>query len=242
MTIHVPGGRLEESHSHELDIVVGRHWVLTVHEQKIDGLLKTRKLCEKNPAVGTKGSDFFLQEMLEVLLDRFMPLLDWLDNSIDSLEDDVISGRTEKRILDRIAEIRKSVSGIRRTLRPQKDVLLRLARDEITLIETRNRAYYRDLYEQLMQALDTIDRLRDNLSHLVELYMNKVSQRMNQVMKILTLWATIFLPLTFLTGLWGMNFRYMPEIAQPWGYWAALGLMAAVAAAMVVIFKLKRWL
>jgi magnesium transporter len=242
VTIHVPGGRLDEPHSHEIDIVVGQHWIVTVHEQKIEGLLKAQGLCKKKPEIMAKGSDFLLQEILEALLDRFMPLLDWLDNSIESLEEEIIAGKTDKKTLPRVTEIRKKVAGVRRTLLPQREVLLYLSRKEISIIQSHNRAYYHDLYERLLQSVDMVDRFRDNLTHLMDLYMNQVSRRMNQVMKVLTIWATIFLPLTFLTGVWGMNFRFMPELAQPWAYWAALGLMAAVAIVMIVFFKLKKWL
>jgi magnesium transporter len=93
-----------------------------------------------------------------------------------------------------------------------------------------------------MRAADGIDDSRERLIMLREMHMNRMSNRMNSIMKILTVWATIFLPLTFLAGVWGMNFKFMPELFAPWGYWAALGLMAAVAAVMVVFFKIKKWL
>ena len=242
LTIHVPRGHLDEPHSHEIDIVVGANWIVTVHEQKIKGLLSGQELCRNKPQLFTKSSDLLLQEILDALLSSFTPLLDWLDDRIAHLEDAVIAGKSTKKTLPRIAELRSAVSGIRRTLMPQREVLLNLSRKEIPLIASQNKVYFGDLYERLMQNADMIDRLRDSLSHLMELYMSQTSQRLNQIMKVLTLWATIFLPLTFLTGLWGMNFAFMPELLQPWGYWAALGLMAAVAVVMIIYFKKKRWL
>ncbi|MBD3285177.1 magnesium/cobalt transporter CorA [candidate division WOR-3 bacterium] len=242
MTIHIPGGRLDQPHSHEIDIVVGRNWIVTVHELRIKGLDKTIKLCEENIVVMTRGSDYFLQEMLETLHRSYLPLLGWLDNKIEALENRLLTGKMEDDTVRRITELRNSVSGIRRTLMPQAEVFSRLSRKGVSLIEPDNQAYYHDLYQILMQTLDTIDRFRESLTHIMDLYMNQTSQRMNQIMKVLTIWATIFLPLTFLTGIWGMNFQFMPELIAPWGYWGALGLMVVVAVVMIVVFKIKKWL
>lgn len=242
LTIYVPGGHLAEPHSHEIDIVVGTNWIVTVHEKKIKGLLGIQELCRRRPEIMSRGSDFFLQEMLDTLLERFFPLLEWFDERIGRLEDEVTKGYTAEKLLNRVAELRRAISGLRRTMVNQREVIARLARSEVKLIRLENQPYYRDLYEQIMRAADSVDDARERLIMLREMHMNQVSNRMNAVMKVLTVWATIFLPLTFLAGVWGMNFRFMPELAQPWGYWSALGVMAAVAIVMIFFFKRKRWL
>lgn len=242
ITIHVPGGHLYEPHSHEIDIVVSANWVVTVHERKIKGLMDTLDLCRKRPEVMAQGSDFFLESMLDELLARFFPVLDWLDTRIGRMEDDVVEKPTSQESLHRIAELRRALTGLRRTVVVQREVIARLARGEIKLIRLENQPYYRDLYEEVMRVADGVADARERLIVLRELHMNQVSNRMNSIMKVLTIWATIFLPLTFLAGVWGMNFKFMPELAQPWGYWVALGLMAAVAVAMIIYFKFKKWL
>lgn len=241
LTIHVPGGHLHEPLSHEIDIVVGEHWIVTVHEKKIKGIVDLEEICRKRPEIMSQGSDYFLQELLEQILERFFPLLDWFDESIGRLEDRV-SGDASDASVKRIVELRRAVAGVRRTMQNQREVIARLARGEMKLIRMLNLPYYRDLYEELMRVADSVDDARERLILLREMHMNQTSNRLNQVMKVLTVWATIFLPLTFLAGVWGMNFRFMPELSKPWGYWAALGVMAAVAAGLVIYFRRKRWL
>ncbi len=242
LTIHVPGGHLDEPHSHEIDIVVGANWVITVHERGIKGILRMQDKCKRINDLMSQGADFFLHELLEELLERFFPLMDWFDETIGWLEDHVLERAAEVKTLSRIGQLRRAIAGLRRTMTSQREIIARLTRSEIKIIRPRTQPYFRDLYEELMRASDSIDNARERLILLRELHMNQVSNRMNSIMKVLTVWATIFLPLTFLTGIWGMNFRFMPELIQPWGYWAALGLMAVVAGAMVLFFKLKRWL
>lgn len=242
LTIHVPGGHLDEPHSHEIDIVIGSTWVLTVHEKKIRGLIDLKDKIKRRPEIMNQGADFFLQEMLAELLERFFPILAWFDERIGRLEDEIGSDDTGDTSFQRIGELRRAVAGLRRTMINQREVMARLSRSEIKLVRQRMQPYYRDLLEELMRAADAIDDARERLVMLREMHMNRMSNRMNSIMKVLTVWATIFLPLTFLAGVWGMNFRFMPELLQPWGYWAALGLMALVAGVMIIFFKIKKWL
>lgn len=187
VTIHVPGGHLDEPHSHEIDIVAGGNWVATVHEKKVKGLLDMQDICRRRPEILSKGTDFFLQEMLEVLLERFFPLLEWFDERIGRLEDEVTKGDTEEKLLNRVAELRRAISGLRRTIVNQREVVARLARSEVKLIRLENQPYYRDIYEQIMRAADSVDDARERLIMLREMHMNQVSNRMNQVMKVLTI-------------------------------------------------------
>lgn len=241
-TIHVPEGRLCEPHSHEIDIVVGENWILTVHDIRIKSLLKLQELARSRPEIMSQGSDFFLEEMLELLLERFFTLIEWLDDRIGRLEDEIPAGRAEDKSLQRIGEFRRAVNGLRRIMINQREVIANLSRGETKFIQLKNLPYFRDLFEEVMRLSDGVDDARERLMLLRELHMNQASNRLNQVMKVLTVWATIFLPLTFLAGIWGMNFRFMPELSKPWGYWAALGTMLLVAVGMIIYFKRKRWL
>jgi len=242
MTIHVPGGKLNEPHSHEIDIVVGKNWIVTAHSQKIKGLRLAWELCQNDYEKMSNGSDFLLAEILQTLFERFIGLMEWMDRGIDRLEEDILEENATEKTLRRIAQLRTAVSGIRRTLLPEKEILFRLARKGVCIIDKDKYVYFNDLHETFLRRIDEVERFRDTLTHLMELYMSRVSRRMNQIMKILTIWSTIFLPLTFLTGLWGMNFKYMPELSTPWGYWASLGLMALVAVIMIIFFRRKKWL
>ena len=144
--------------------------------------------------------------------------------------------------LEEIHGLKREMLLLRKTLWPLREMMSNLQRVENDLIADQTHTFLRDVYDHIVQVLDTIETLRDLSAGLLEIYLSTLSNRMNEIMKVLTIIATIFIPLTFVAGIYGMNFQYMPELGWHWGYFSALGLMAAIGIVLVVFFRRKRWL
>ena len=149
--------------------------------------------------------------------------------------------RPEPSTLNEIHRIKRELLVLRRSAWPEREVINSLQREEAHLITPETRVYLRDCYDHTIQVIDMIETYRDLSSGLLEVYLSSNSNRLNEVMKVLTIISTIFIPLNFIAGVYGMNFQHMPELAQSWGYPAALGLMAVVAGALVAYFRRKHW-
>jgi magnesium transporter len=185
-------------------------------------------------------------------MDEYFPLLDTLNQQIEEIEDRIFQKPREGQkkpikssngeTLAKFLSTKKRISRLRRTLTPQRDVFGRLARDEFPFISKQAMVYFRDIYDQLMRTTEIIDGFRDMLSSMLEAHLSLASNRLNEVMKLFTVVTVIFLPLMFITGVYGMNFKFMPELEKPWGYPTTLGAMALLIVGLIWYFKRRRWL
>ena len=227
----------------ELDIVIGDHYVITHDTEHLtDGV---RAELERSPKSLAKGPGWLAHQMLDSAVDRYMPVIDDLDVQIEQLENDVLRKAGTKQgppILRKILRFKRMLLTLRRMSIHQREILLRLARGEFAVISKELMPFYRDVYDHFLRVNDLVESYRDLVTSALEAYLSVQSNRMNEIMKQLTLVATVMLPITFIAGVYGMNFKHMPELEQRWGYPAALGLMAGIVVGALIWFWRKGWI
>jgi magnesium transporter len=227
----------------ELDIVLGPTYVIT-HDPR--GLVDAvRKELDRSPRLLVKGPAWVTHAILDTAVDRYMPVIDDLDSQIAVLENDVLRKAGTKQgppILRRILALKRLLLTLRRMSIHQREILLRLARAEFDEIPPEATPFYRDVYDHFLRVNDLVESYRDLVTSALEAYLSVQSNRMNEIMKALTLMSTVMLPITFIAGLYGMNFEHMPELKERWGYPASLLLMAAVVVVALVWFRHKGWI
>jgi magnesium transporter len=195
---------------------------------------------EKDQRLLSHGADFLTHAILDALVDDYMPLIDQMDEEIEWLEDRVLE-KPNPETLERILALKHTTLTLRRIVGPQRENMNRLSRDDFDLIASKNKIYYRDIYDHLVRIQDLIESVRDIVSGTLDIYLSATSNRLNEVMKALTVVSTIFLPLSFFAGVYGMNFKYFPEINWPLGYLFVWVLFLSVAGSMIFLFKKRNW-
>ncbi len=226
----------------QVSLIIGSDFVLSFQERPGDLFDPIRdRLRSGKGRVRKAGADYLAYCLLDAVVDGYFVVLEQLGDRIDDLEEDLVNspGREQLRTLHRL---KRHGLFLRRSVWPLREVLSGLQRSDSALVQSEVKIYLRDVYDHTIQVIDTLEAFRDILAGMLDTYLSSLSNRMNEIMKVLTIIATIFIPLTFLAGIWGMNFEHMPELSYPWAYPAALGLMAAVALALVIFFRRKGWL
>jgi magnesium transporter len=178
---------------------------------------------------------------MDNVVDNYFIVLENLEEKIEYLEDDLVKKPTQSTLHD-IHSFKRELILLSKTLWPLREAISSLERSDSPLINKTTLVYYKDIYDHTIAIIDTVETFKDMLSGMLDIYLSTISNRLNEVMKVLTIIATIFMPLTFMAGIYGMNFKYMPELEWRWGYFAVLGFMMLVAALMVRYFKKKKWL
>jgi magnesium transporter len=229
----------------EVDIVIGPTFVLTHDSTRctVDAIHK--ELGRSGTRLLARGPAWIAHAILDNLTDRYLPIIDDFDEAIETLELEVVekAGTPEgKPLLQRIFDLKRSLQSLRRISVHQREVLLRLSRGEFDEVPQEAMPFYRDVFDHFVRVTDLAESYRDLVSASLDAYLSVQSNRMNEVMKTLTLISTIMLPLTFIAGVYGMNFEIMPELKWKYGYAFALGSMALVAGLIVLWFKTRKWL
>jgi magnesium transporter len=228
----------------ELDVVIGPHFVLT-HDNTGGTTRPMAEDLRQSPRVMCRGAVWLGHALLDRLVDAYLPVIDGFDEEIESLENDVLAkaGTPDgPEVLGCILALKRAIQALRRVAGRQREVLLRLSRGEFDAIPADALPYFRNVHDHFLRVVDLADSYRDMASGALEAYLSVQSNRMNEVMKTLTMISTVMLPLTFIAGLYGMNFEDMPELHWVFGYPLALVLMIAVGAGTVFWFRRKRWL
>jgi magnesium transporter len=228
----------------ELDVVIGKSFVIT-HDQTGDTCHQLRDDLIQNPRAFGRGAPWLVYLLLDRLVDEYLPVIDRFDEDIEVLENDVLDKAGTKEggaVLSRILALKRGLQSLRRVSIHQREVLLRLARGEFELLPEEMLPYFRNVHDHFVRVGDLADSYRDLVTSALEAYLSVQSNRMNQVMKALALISTIMLPLTFIAGVYGMNFDDMPELHWVAGYPFAIGLMVAVGGSAVLWFRHKGWL
>lgn len=234
----------------EIDLVIGSTWLLTYDR---DGLVSddAGTALDHSPRMLGKGVAWMAHAVLDRIVDRYLPVIDQLDSDIDRLENDVIerAGTPRgRRVLERILSFKRMLQALRRTSIYQREILLKLSRGEYDEIPPDALPFYRDVYDHFLRVQDITEGYRDLVTSALDAYLSVQSNRMNEIVKALTLMSTVMLPLSFIAGLYGMNFKgekspyNMPELDWFYGYPFALGLMLAVAGGIVLWFRYKGWI
>jgi magnesium transporter len=228
--------------SEEVSISLGRNLVISFQERPWDLFDGVReRLQTTRGRMRHRGSDYLAYALIDAVVDGYFVVLEQLSDQLTDLEL-ALSNHPHRDTLQHIYQFKHDLIALRKAAWPLREVVAALERDEAELFDARTAPFLRDLYDHVVQTIETVETLRESASGLLDLYLSSVSQRTNEVMKVLTVMATIFIPLTFLVGVYGMNFHYMPELHWRWGYPALWLLMLACAIGMLVIFWRKKWL
>lgn len=229
----------------ELDVLIGRNYLVThAHDERVCAIAPVQAELARNARLLRRGPAWVAHAILDRMVDEYLPLIDRFDDEIEQVETSILAENAtqDRAIMARILRIKRSLQMLRRTTVYQREVLLRLARAEFDEIPREAMPFYRDVYDHFARVTELVDSYRDLVTSLLDAHLSMQSNRMNEVMKRLTVMSTIMLPLSVIAGIYGMNFKHMPELEWAYGYPFAVGLMAAVVIAVLAFFRLKRWI
>ena len=228
----------------ELDAFLGSNYVITYHHDSFRSINDVKQLLRTSPVTCQRGPAFLLHQILDRIVDYYSPVLDDFDDRIDRLESEIFASKQpNNQILSQIMDLKRSVLRLRRISVKQMDVVLRMSRGEFSeLIPEEMRPFYRDIHDHLVRVTDLAESYRDLISGSLEAYLSVISNRMNEIMKVLTIFSAIMLPLTFIAGVYGMNFDNMPELHSRYGYYATWIIMLTVAVVMLIFFWKRGWI
>ena len=226
----------------QISIILGKNYVLSFTENTKDSLniIKDR-LRRGKGKIRQSGGDYLAYALIDMIVDHYFVALDHYNKIIDAMEDEVIES-PQQESMQSIHAAKRELIFFHRQIWPLRELLGQLKKGDQPHIRETTRIYIADVYDHLTQVLETTESFRDIISGLQDLYLSTISQKMNEVMKVLTIIATIFIPLTFIAGVYGMNFKYMPELEWRWGYFTIWGVMLVIGCGLVYYFKKKRWL
>jgi magnesium transporter len=226
----------------QFSIVLGGNYVISFQETPGDVFDSIRDRIRKGKGrVRNKGPDYLAYALIDSIVDSYFSILEKLGDKIEGIEGDLINEPTPET-LQAIHRSKRDLIFMRKSVWPLREVVRGLQRGESKLIKKGTEKYLRDVYDHTIQVIDTIETFRDMLSGMLDIYLSSVSNKMNEVMKVLTIIATIFIPITFVAGIYGMNFEYMPELGWKYGYFTVWLVIITVMALMIVYFKRKKWL
>lgn len=233
--------RDEELRTIELDMFVGKNYLVTAHEVDLPLLDKVAVAWQKDPRLTSGGAGMLLYDVMDALVDSYFPILDEIEDQLDEIED-AIFAQVPQKSAERIFKLKRALLVFRRIAAPLRDVLNALLRRDQPLFSDLAITYLRDVYDHTLRVSDTIDTYRDVLTGAMDAYLSVISNQLNGVMKTLTVVATVLISMQVISGVYGMNFKYMPELSWRYGYEAALGLMAVISLGLLYYFKRIKWL
>ncbi len=231
-----------EIQAEQVSMILGSNYLITFQEHEGDVFDIIRERIQKNKGrVRKELSDYLSYVLIDAIVDYYFTVMEWIADETELMESDLLENPSSS-ILKRIHDMRHQLIFLRKSVWPLRESLAGLERSESELIKDSTKVFFQDIYDHTIQIIDTVENLRDIVTGMLDVYLSTVSNRMNEVMKVLTIIATIFIPLTFIAGVYGMNFRVMPELSWRYGYPAVLVLMLAVGIAMLIYFGRKKWL
>ena len=241
LVVHALRGiRGDELETDELHVVLKKNCLLTVHDRPLGGVQRVFDRCAADPRALERGASFLLYLVSDAVVDGYFPVLEALGDEVDELEDAVARGPARHQMA-RLFDLKRAVVQLRKVVSPQREVYNALSRRDYPNIDPRTAVYFRDVYDHLVRAYEVIDSSRDLVANTLDAYLAAQSNRLAQVMKQLTLIATIFMPLTFITGFFGMNFTGLP-FNRTWLLWGVLAVMLAMPVTMLLLFARRGWL
>ncbi|MCG8607284.1 magnesium/cobalt transporter CorA [bacterium] len=225
-----------------LSIVLGPKFVLTFQEQEGDFFdIVRQRIRQPNSRFRNNGPDYLVYRLLDTIVDQYFLVLEKYGDRIEELEVEVTENPTAST-LEEIHKLKRELLLLRRPIWPLREAINRLQKEDTALVTQTTHLFLRDVYDHTIQVSDNIDNFREIVSGLLDIYLSSISNKMNEVMKVLTIIATIFIPLTFIAGIYGMNFKFMPELEWRWAYPVVWAIIIAVGVAMLIFFKRKKWL
>jgi len=234
--------RDDEIKAEQVSIILGTNFVISFQEQEGDVFDHVRERIRRNKGrIRKMKPDYLAYALIDTIVDHYFIVLEKLGERIEVMEEELVTKPTPET-LQTIHTLKRELIFLRKSIWPLREVISVLERGELTLIHESTGIYLRDVYDHTIQVVDTLETFRDMVSGMLDIYLSSISNKMNEVMKVLTIIATIFIPLTFVAGLYGMNFKYIPELEWRWGYFAVLFVMVIIGFGMVMYFRNKKWL
>ena len=229
--------------SEQVSLILGANVVISFQEGIVGDLFNSvrARLRNDKTKIRRMGADYLAYTLVDSIVDNYFAILEGLGEHIETIEDELIA-HPEPETLNDIHYLKREMIFLRRSVWPLREVINSLERGESLLIKDATRIYLKDVYDHTIQVIDTIETFRDMLAGMLDIYLSSISYKMNEVMKVLTIIATIFIPLTFIVGIYGMNFNYMPELDVWWAYPVVWAVMLVIALVMVVYFRRRRWM
>lgn len=235
-------GDSKELQGEQVSLILGQNYVLSFKEDPGDIFDPVRsRLREGKGRLRKMSADYLAYALLDQVVDHYFIVLENLGEQIEDLEDELVTN-PDSSTLQTIHHLKRELIFLRKSVWPLREAISSLERGESPLFQPETLVYLRDVYDHTIQVIDTIETFRDMVSGMLDIYLSSISNRMNEVMKVLTIIATIFIPLTFIAGVYGMNFVNMPELQWPWGYFMVWGVMIIIFIGMLIFFKRKKWL
>jgi len=228
----------------QVSLLLNRHGVVSFQEQKREGDVfdpVRKRLRNSEGRLRQAGPDYLAYSLIDAVVDGYFGVVEQLGEQVEALEEELVE-TPDRETLRRIYALRRQLLILRKAIWPLREVVSELQRGDSPLIAPETLIYLRDLYDHVYQVMDTVETLREMVAGMIDIYLSSISNRLNEVMKVLTMFSTIFIPLTFIVGIYGMNFRYMPELVSRWGYPAVWAVMITMTATMVYYFRRKQWI
>jgi magnesium transporter len=232
----------EKIRSEQFSLVLGSNFLITFQEVQGDVFNVVRERIRKpKTRIRKSGCDYLAYALIDAIVDHYFVILESLGDKIEDLEAELLEDPT-RNTMEIIHGLKQEMIYLRKHIWPIREIINGLVKSESSLIQQQMHVYFRDIYDHTIQVIDTIESYRDILAGMLDIYLSTVSNKMNEIMKVLTIIATIFIPITFVAGIYGMNFKYMPELEWRWGYFMVWVVIVVVAGIMIGYFRKKQWL
>ncbi|MGD9014701.1 MAG: magnesium/cobalt transporter CorA [Candidatus Omnitrophota bacterium] len=231
-----------ETNAEHISLIVGQNFVISFQEKEGDIFDPIReKIRNAKGRIRKMGADYLAYALIDAIVDHYFVILEWLGEKIEGMEEELVSDPLPEK-LQAIHDLKREMIFLRKSVWPLREVISGLQRAESSLIKKSTWVFLRDVYDHTIQVIDTIETYREMVSGMLDIYLSSISNKMNEVMKVLTIIATIFIPLTFITGIYGMNFRFMPELGWRFGYTMVWLIIFTAVIVMLFYFRKKKWL
>ena len=235
--------QLNETAIEQISIVIGKNYVLSFVENKstIFNPIRDRLRAWHKQPILERGSDYLAYRLMDSTIDYYFLAIEKISEQIETLEEKIIQNPNSKNVQE-LYQLKHKIMLLRKAIWPIREEISHLLQADHEFITSSTRLYLRDVYDHIVQAIDTIENLRDMLASILDIYLSLVTNKLNEVMKVLTIISTLFIPISFITSLYGMNFKYMPELSWRWGYPLVLATMLLIACGMLLYFRRKKWI
>jgi magnesium transporter len=231
----------DEFRTHELNVFLGTTFLVTFHTYHSRSIDAVKDNVRRHSHLMARGMDFVLHQIVDRVIDNYFPKLEIIESKIDELETELVTD-ARPELLTRIFELRRTVAHLKRVATQEREVLIQISRGDFPFISEKAQVYFKDIYDHLFRIVEGADNQRETLSVMVQVYVSMVSNQLNNTMRVLTVIATMMLPLTVITGIYGMNFEFMPELNWRFGYPLVLLLMLILSVGMILYFRRRKWL
>lgn len=225
----------------QVSFAMGKNFILSFQEVATDTFDPVRDRLHKKARIRQRGPEYLLYALIDTIVDHYFYVLEHFGNALEDLEEQLMEDSSRESLMQ-LYHLKREMVSMRRAVWPLREVIGQLDRGESNLTNKTTKLYFRDLYDHIIQVIDTVETYRDLLSGMVDLYQSTVSNRMNSIMKVLTIISTVFIPITFLTGVYGMNFARMPLLDDPNGFWVIAGLIFVAVVGMLFYFRRQKWI